>query len=106
MWKCENGLLYFRPEKSEMPYRVLEIQPTPNPNAAKFVLDRAIAEQPTSFFNSEAAKGHSLAEQLFGITGITSLLFLGDFVTVNKAPEAQWDEVAARVRAVLAKSEK
>ena len=87
-----------------MPYRVVEIQPTPNPNAAKFVLDRAIAEQPTSFFDSAAAKGHSLAEALFGITGVSSLLFLGDFVTVNKTPDAKWDEVSSRVKAVLAKS--
>ena len=86
-----------------MPYRVVEIQPTPNPNAAKFVLDRAIAEQPTSFFNAAAAKGHSMAEALFSITGVSSLLFLGDFVTVNKSPDSQWDEVAARVKAVLAK---
>jgi hypothetical protein len=87
-----------------MPYRVLEIQPTPNPNAAKFVLDRAIAQQPTSFFNSAAAKGHSVAEALFSITGVSSLLFLGDFVTVNKTPDAQWDDLEARVKAVLAKA--
>jgi NFU1 iron-sulfur cluster scaffold homolog, mitochondrial len=87
-----------------MPYRVVEIQPTPNPNAVKFVLDRAIAAQPTSFFNSEAAKGHALAEALFGIPGVTTLLFLGDFVTVNKPPDAHWDEVTARVKAVLSKS--
>ena len=84
-----------------MPYRVLEIQQTPNPNAAKFVLDRSISEQPTSFFNPAAATGHPLAEALFGIAGVTSLLFLGDFVTVNKSPDAPWDEVAARVKAVL-----
>jgi scaffold Nfu/NifU family protein len=87
-----------------MPYRVVEIQPTPNPNAAKFVLDRAVAEQPTSFFNADAAKGHALAEALFGVSGVSSLLFLGDFVTVNKTPDAQWNEVTARVKAILANS--
>jgi hypothetical protein len=95
---------YTDPGDDKMPYRVLEIQPTPNPNAVKFVLDRAIAEQPTSFFNPEAAKGHTLAEALFGIPGVTSLLFLGDFVTVNKSPDAQWSEVTARVKTVLSKS--
>jgi hypothetical protein len=87
-----------------MPYRVVEIQPTPNPNAAKFVLDKAVAEQPTSFFNADAAKGHSLAEALFGVTGVSSLLFLGDFVTVNKTPDSQWSEISARVKAILANS--
>ena len=85
-----------------MSFRVLEIQPTPNPNAAKFVLDRAVVEQPTSFFNAGAAKGHALAEQLFSIPGVSSLLLLGDFITVNKTPEARWDEISPRVKAVLA----
>jgi hypothetical protein len=85
-----------------MPFRVQEIQPTPNPNAAKFILDRPIVEQPMSFFNSAAAKGHPLAEALFAIPGVSSLLLLGDFVTVNKTADARWDQIAARVKAVLA----
>src|SRR4051794_25876500 len=85
-----------------MGFNVTEIQPTPNPNAAKFMLDRAVSEQPTSFFNAAAAKGHALAEKLFEIPGVTSLLLLGDFLTVNKSPDADWSELAARVRAVLA----
>lgn len=87
-----------------MSFKVTEVQPTPNPNAAKFVLDRPIVEQPTSFFNASAAKGHPLAEALFAIPGVSSLLLLGDFVTVNKTPDARWDEVAARVKAVLGKA--
>ena len=86
-----------------MPFVVREIQSTPNPNAAKFVLDRPIAEQPTSFFNADAAKGHALAEKLFAIPGVSSLLLLGDFVTVNKTPDARWDQITPRVKAVLAK---
>src|SRR3954453_22423447 len=43
-----------------MGYKVVEVQPTPNPNAAKFMLDRAVVEQPTSFFNAAAATGHPL----------------------------------------------
>jgi len=85
-----------------MPFRVLEIQPTPNPNAAKFVLDRQIAEQPTSFFNAAAAANHPLAAKLFAIPGVVSVLLLGDFVTVNKTPDAKWDKITTRVEEVLA----
>lgn len=87
-----------------MPFRVTDVQPTPNPNAAKFILDKPIVEQPTSFFNAGAAKGHAIGEALFAIPGVSSLLFLGDFVTVNKTPEARWEQVSAKVKAVLAKS--
>lgn len=87
-----------------MPFRVTEVQPTPNPNAAKFILDKPIVEQPASFFNAAAAKGNAIAEALFAIPGVTSLLLLGDFVTVNKTADAQWGQIAAAVKAVLARS--
>ena len=85
-----------------MPFVVSEVQPTPNPNAAKFILDRAVSDQPTSFFNAGAAQGHPLASKLFQIPGVSSLLLLGDFITVNKSPEADWKEISRRVEAVLA----
>jgi len=84
-----------------MPFRVLEIQPTPNPNAAKFILDRPVSEQPTSFLTAASAAGHPLAERLFGVSGVTSVLLLGDFVTVNKSPDVKWDDVVAGVQVVL-----
>jgi hypothetical protein len=85
-----------------MGFRVTEIQPTPNPNAAKFVLDRPVTAQPISFFNSEAARDHPLATELFAIDGVTSLLLLGDFITINKSPAADWADIKRRARAVLA----
>ena len=84
-----------------MAFRVLEIQPTPNPNAAKFILDRQIAPQPTSFLNAASAAAHPLASRLFSVSGVTSVLLLGDFVTVNKAHDAKWDDIVAGVQAVL-----
>ncbi|HEY2586952.1 MAG TPA: NifU N-terminal domain-containing protein [Tepidisphaeraceae bacterium] len=85
-----------------MSFEVAEIQSTPNPNALKFVLDRAIAEQPVSFFDPEAAREHPLASKLFALPGVASLLLLGDFVTVNKRPDADWAPIKRGVRTVLA----
>ena len=88
-----------------MGFRVVEIQPTPNPNAAKFVLDRSVSAQPMSFFNASAAKDHPLAAALFTIDGVQSLLLLGDFITINKSPAADWADINRRARAVLAGAE-
>jgi len=87
-----------------MAFRVQDVQATPNPNAAKFILDRPIVEQPISFFNADSARGHPLAEQLFAIPGVSSLLLLRDFITVNKTPQARWEQITPRVKAVLAKA--
>jgi hypothetical protein len=84
-----------------MAFRVTEVQPTPNPNALKFVLDRPIAEQPTSFLSAEAAQGHRIAGRFFAIPGVSSLLLLGDFVTVNKTSDASWADIRDQVRRVL-----
>ena len=87
-----------------MAFKVVEVQPTPNPNALKFLLDRPIAEQPTSFLSAGAAEGHSIASRLFAIPGVSSLLLLGDFVTVNKSPDANWAEIKARVQRLLSET--
>ncbi len=84
-----------------MGFQVLEMQPTPNPNATKFVLDRPISDASVSFLSADDAKGHALAEQLFRVSGVSSLLFLGDFVTVNKEPSANWAAIKKAVRQVL-----
>src|SRR5438552_17890721 len=66
-----------------MGFRVTEIQPTPNPNAVKLMLDGSVSQQPMSFFNAAAAQDHPLAAKLFAIEGVSTLLLLGDFITIN-----------------------
>jgi hypothetical protein len=85
-----------------MAFNVTEVQSTPNPNAAKFILDRRISDTPVSFLSPEQAAHHPIAKQLFAIDGVVSVLLLGDFVTVNKAPGTAWPQLKRRVKHVLA----
>ena len=84
-----------------MPFIVTEVQPTPNPNAVKMVLDRVIADRPMSFLNPASGTDHPIASKLFAVPGVTCLLLLGDFVTVTKQPEAQWIDVTKNVKRAL-----
>jgi hypothetical protein len=84
-----------------MAFKVLEVQPTPNPNAVKFVLDRPVADEPVSILHPGDAEQHPLARRLFDIPGICAVLLLGDFVTVNKTPDAKWPGLKAKVKRVL-----
>ena len=84
-----------------MGYRLIEIQPTPNPNALKFVLDRQVSQQPLSFFNAAAATDYPLAKRLFEIADVSSLLLLGDFITINKSPGGDWDDIKDQAQTVL-----
>lgn len=83
-------------------WRVTETQATPNPNALKYVLDRPISDNPLSFFTAASASGHPIASKLFAISGVTTLLLLNDFVTVNKSLEKSWGEITPQVKRVLA----
>lgn len=84
-----------------MPFVIREFQPTPNPNALKFVLNQPVTEQPMSFLTPAAAENHALARQLFAVAGVTSVLLLGDFITINKSPEAKWPDIKRNVEHVL-----
>jgi hypothetical protein len=86
-----------------MGYQVKEIQPTPNPNAAKFVLDRAISDTPISFLSPQQGTDHPVASQLFSIKGVTSVLILGDFVTINKDEAVKWSDITQKVQEILQK---
>ncbi len=85
-----------------MPFSVREVQPTPNPNAMKLILDRVIADCPMSFLNAASGNEHPIASRLFAINGVTALLLLGDFVTVTKSPEAKWADITKKVKQALA----
>ncbi len=80
--------------------KVLSVEETPNPNARKIIVDEP-AQQPMSFFNADAARGYALAERLFAVQGVSSLLFLRDFITVNKSPEAKWADILKEARKVI-----
>jgi hypothetical protein len=87
-----------------MPFNVTTVQPTPNPNALKFVLDGHITTERLSFAHSDPAQGHPVASRLFEIKGVESLLMLGDFVTVVKSPDVKWSSITGKVKRVLAAS--
>jgi hypothetical protein len=84
-----------------MSYRVTEFESTPNPNAVKCWLDRRISEGPQSFLNAQMASSHPIAAALFAEAGVNNVLFNGEWLTVNKPPDADWTTVKARVKRVL-----
>jgi len=83
-----------------MPGPNITVQGTPNPNAAKFTVDRTLVEggSSVSYFDAEQAEGHALAEVLFGVAGVESLLIADDFVTVTKSESADWDELVPKIQ--------
>jgi len=77
------------------------VQPTPNPNAMKFVLSAARFAQPLSFASAAAAAAHPLAAQVFAAGGVYNVFMVRDFVTVNKLPEVDWGDLLPRLQPMI-----
>jgi hypothetical protein len=80
----------------------VDVQPTPNVNALKFVVNRKLTEGRSQTFRSaEEAAGHPLAGRLFAIPGVVQVFVLNDFVTVTRDPSVAWDTIAGAVDAAI-----
>lgn len=81
----------------------VRFQPTPNPNAGKFIVDRPVVEGEASrsFYTMEEASGDRLAEALMKIEGVEALFMVEDFVTVTKSLEADWQALIPLVEATI-----
>ena len=90
-----------------MPVNV-RFQPTPNPNAGKFTVDRAVVEGTASksFYGAAEAQGDPLASALFALNGVSSVFMVDDFITVTKTPDVDWSGLVPAVTAAIEQSMK
>lgn len=86
-----------------MPETTVRFQATPNPNAGKFIVNRKVVDGASSksFYNADDAVDHPLAAALFELEGVASLFMVDDFITVTKAPEAEWGTLIPEVQATI-----
>lgn len=81
---------------------LVRVQPTPNPNALKFVLNVPVkTEGKATFTRPSEALGVRLAEDLFSLPDVRQLHFFENVVTVTYADEADVDTLRLEVQAIL-----
>ena len=72
-------------------YRIVRVQPTPNPDAFQFILNGKVIGDGTKTFDSpEESVDDILAKALFGIFGIQSIYLKENFVTITKSNTVGW----------------
>ena len=92
----------------------ISAQGTPNPNAAKFLLNRVVAAQGTTYrlpaapqnvggaqAGDAASAGAAWAAQLLQIPGVTQVFALNNFISVTKRPEGDWNVIGPQIEQVL-----
>jgi hypothetical protein len=69
------------------------VQPTPNVNALKFVVNRRLTEGRSQTFTDPATASSPLAHELLRIPGVRQVFFLNDFITLTRNDGAEWDAI-------------
>ncbi len=78
----------------------ISVQATPNPNAAKFTLNRVVATQGTTYRDAASTQA-PWAKQLLAIDGVTQVFAMNNFVSVTKTPQADWNVLGPQIERVL-----
>jgi Fe-S cluster biogenesis protein NfuA len=77
---------------------MIQTEPTPNPNALKFIPLREVrGSKPPLFYKKDSDKNPSeksnIVNSLFGIKGINDVFFGSDFITIGKNDSVQWEDI-------------
>ena len=80
----------------------ITIQPTPNPNALKFIIDRDVkSDGKVSFKNPQECKEVPLAAALFDLRGVDQIHFFQNVITVSKFSFEEWDNLEPAVQTCI-----
>jgi len=87
------------PPERIMAAATVRFQPTPNPNAGKFTVDRTVVpgDASRSYYSAADAADDPLARALFALDGVASLFMVADFITVTKRPDADWGALVPQI---------
>ena len=85
-----------------MPDAVIIIfEETPNPDALKLTLNRPVAAQGKTYRGDPAAAEAPWAKALLAIPGVLGVYGVNNFISINKRPEADWQEIVAQAEPAL-----
>jgi Fe-S cluster biogenesis protein NfuA len=91
-------------KRSEMKnsFKVVRVQPTPNPDAFQFIMNGPVIHSGTKTYNNaDEGKGDPLAESLFAVYGIENIFFKESFVTITKSKVVGWHTVMEKIGKIL-----
>ena len=75
------------------------VQPTPNPNALKFILDTPVKKEGNSSYRSPMECGeNNLAMTLFTVRGVDQLHFYDNVITITKFGYEDWDAMESNIK--------
>ncbi|MGR9050863.1 NifU N-terminal domain-containing protein [Halobacillus faecis] len=80
----------------------IQVQETPNPNARKFTTESMIfqGDGSVSVMPGQTSE-HKIMNDLMELDGVDNVFGFQNFITVNKLPQADWEELTPKVMSTL-----
>ena len=66
---------------------------TPNPNSLKFLPGKAVSPNESFEITKKDETTNELARNLLSINGVEGIFLGGDFITINKYDDIEWEEI-------------
>jgi Fe-S cluster biogenesis protein NfuA len=74
--------------------KILDIQPTPNENAMRFILyDNLTSGESYSYETKESSQEDELAKNLFELKGVVNVYYLQNYLTITQDGSREWGEL-------------
>ena len=66
---------------------------TPNPNSLKFLPGKAVSPNESFEISKKDETNNELVRNLLSINGVEGIFLGGDFITINKYDDIEWEEI-------------
>ena len=98
----EASALALAPIRADQPVSIRAEASLADPDSCKFTLSHSLHPGGPCFFASmEGAAGSPLAQRLFALGGVASVLIAGNVVTIGKASGVSWTGLKAAIGAAI-----
>jgi NFU1 iron-sulfur cluster scaffold homolog, mitochondrial len=86
-------------------FQVIEAQPTPNPDAYRFQLNKPATElDSTNFSSQDEASDDLFAKTVFNLYGVENVFIKDNFITITKSPVVGWGTLTGMVEKAVTSS--
>lgn len=81
--------------------KVLQIDPTPNPDAMKITVDFDKEGSRSSTYDRVSDDNPAFINEILNLDGVRSVFHAMNFITVDKKADADWDGLLEEVETVI-----
>ena len=71
----------------------VQIENTPNPNSLKFLPGKAVSLNESFEITKKDETNNELVRNLLSVNGVEGIFLGGDFITINKYDDIEWEEI-------------